>query len=166
SGRLPISFPRKGGQLPVYYNQLPGWHGGSYCDCEATALFPFGFGLSYTTFEYGSLETDKDSYTKDDTIQVTLTVKNTGSRDAVETVQLYVHDKVCSMVSPVKQLADYKKLPIAAGETLTVTFRLPVSTLGFVDINNRYVVEPGEFEIMAGGSSRTEDLQLVTVRVK
>ncbi|MEG0752200.1 MAG: fibronectin type III-like domain-contianing protein, partial [Angelakisella sp.] len=120
----------------------------------------------YTTFEYGSMETDKDSYTKDDTIQVTLTVKNTGSRDAVETVQLYVHDKVCSMVSPVKQLADYKKLPIAAGETLTVTFRLPVSTLGFVDINNRYVVEPGEFEIMAGGSSRTEDLQLVTVRVK
>lgn len=166
SGRLPISFPRKGGQLPVYYNQLPGWHGGSYCDCEATALFPFGFGLSYTTFEYGSMETDKDSYTKDDTIHVTLTVKNTGSKDAVETVQLYVHDKVCSMVSPVKQLADYKKLPIAAGETLTVTFRLPVSTLGFVDINNRYVVEPGEFEIMAGGSSRTEDLQLITVRVK
>ena len=157
SGRLPISFPRHSGQLPVYYNQLPGWHGGKYCDLPATPLFAFGEGIGYTTFEFSNLNFCKDNYT------VTLDVENTGKCEGTETVQLYLHDVVSSVMTVGKRLIAFKKINLTPGEKQTVTITLSREDFALINAECEAVVEPGEFILMAGKSSKDEDMIKLTV---
>ncbi len=156
-GRLPISFPRHSGQLPVYYNQLPGWHGGKYCDLPAEPLFAFGEGMSYTTFAFENLTFDKDNF------KVQVDVTNTGDREGVETVQVYVHDVVSSVMTVGKKLVAFDKVTLAAGEKKTVSISLQKDDFALINANCEKVVEPGEFVVMAGKSSKDEDLLKVNV---
>ena len=157
SGRLPISFPRHSGQLPVYYNQLPGWHGGKYCDLPATPLFAFGEGMSYTTFEFRNLSFDKDTYT------VTLDVENTGKCEGIETVQLYLNDVVSSIMTVGKRLIAFKQLTLAPGEKQTVSINISREDFALINADCEAVVEPGDFVLMAGKSSKDEDMIKITV---
>ena len=163
SGKLTISFPQQTGQSPVYYNQLPGWHSNSYMDCPADAVYPFGYGLSYTTYRYGSLSADAGSYMPNDTATLTVDVTNTGKMDGYETVQLYVRDCVSSVVTPVKQLCGFQKIFLKAGETKTVTFSVPMRSLAVVTQDGRRVLEKGEFRFMAGANSKDAEAQQCTV---
>jgi beta-glucosidase len=158
SGKLPISFPYHSGQLPVYYNQLPGWHGGRYMDMPERPLYSFGYGLSFSRYEYSNLRLSHTTCTADDTVTVYVDVTNNGPYDGRETVQLYVNDVVSSVVTPVRQLKGFVKTEIRSGETKTVEIRLPVGELYIVDENENQVVEPGEFEILVGPDSRPESL--------
>ncbi len=159
SGKLPISFPRHTGQIPVYYNYLPGWHGGKYMDLSKDPLFTFGQGLSYTTFEYGPMKVDEKRLT------VSVDVTNTGDRDGAEIVQLYFNDKVSSMMTPVKQLVRFEKVFIPAGATKAVTFTLSREDFSFVNYEEKRVTEPGEIQLMIGASSADEQLQKVTINI-
>ena len=150
SGKLPISFPRHSGQLPVYYNHLPGWHRGQYCDVSADPLYTFGYGLSYTSFEYSELQVDPDELT------VSVTVKNTGVRAGSEVVQVYFRDMVSSVITPVKQLIAFEKLSLEPGEEKTAVFKLNRSDLSLVNTEEKRVTEPGVFMVMVGGDSRDE----------
>lgn len=165
SGRLPFSFPKSTGHLPVYYNYLPSDKGyykspGSYTSPgrdyvfdSPKALWPFGHGLTYTSFVYKDMEVDKERYDLGDTIRVSVNVKNIGKREGKEVVQLYVRDKVSSVVTPIKQLRNFKKVTIAPGETQQVDLKVAVDDLYIVDETNRRVVEAGEFELQVGSSS-------------
>lgn len=165
SGRLTFSFPRSTGHLPVYYNYLPsdrGFYrnpgsyeapGRDYVFAPPTALYSFGYGLSYTSFVYRNLTTDKDKYSLTDTIHATVEVKNIGEYTGKEVVQLYVRDKASSYVTPVKQLRDFKKIELAPGESRTVQLHVPIAELYLVDEANHRFVEPGEFVIEAGQSA-------------
>ncbi|HWS30984.1 MAG TPA: glycoside hydrolase family 3 N-terminal domain-containing protein [Clostridia bacterium] len=152
SGRLPISFPRHSGQLPVYYNSLPGWHGGKYMDLPAEPLFTFGEGLSYTRYEYANLTFDVNTFT------ASADVKNAGGRGGVETVQVYFNDCVSSVMTPVKQLIAFKRIPLKAGETKRVSFSLQKEDFSLVTPDERRIVEPGRFVLMVGASAKDEDL--------
>lgn len=166
SGKLSISFPHHVGQLPVYYNQLPGWHGGKYMDMPAEPVYCFGYGLSYTSFKYSNLELSKAACTRNDAVTASVDVTNTGNREGMEIVQLYVNDVVSSVISPVKQLKGFDKVLLKAGETKTVQIHLPISELAIVDENEHDVVEPGEFEIMVGPDSRNEVLLKMSLTVE
>lgn len=152
SGKLPISFPVHTGQLPVYYNQLPGWHGGKYCDMPQEPLYAFGYGLSYTQFTYSDLKIDVDTWT------AAVTVKNIGACDGMETVQLYFRDVISSVMTPVKQLIAFEKISLAVGERKIVSFKLDQSAFSLVDIKEQRVTEAGRFILMAGGDSREDSL--------
>jgi beta-glucosidase len=152
SGKLPISFPRHVGQLPVYYNSLPGWHGGKYMDLPDTPLFAFGEGMSYTSFRYSNLRVDGENLT----LQVDVT--NTGDRDGFETVQVYFRDCVSSVMTPVKQLIGFQKIFLKAGETKTVSFAFRREDFSLVTPDERRVTEPGKFILMVGASSKDCDL--------
>lgn len=157
SGKLPMTFPRSVGQIPIYYNYLntgrPGprtevfWS--HYTDESNAPLYPFGYGLSYTEFEYSRLRTRKT----EDIVEVSVRVKNTGERDGQEVVQLYLHDKVASVSRPERELKGFRKVSLAAGERKTVTFMLSEKELGFYNGLGEFVVEPGEFDVYVGGSS-------------
>jgi beta-glucosidase len=159
-GRLPITFPRHSGQLPVYYNYKPskdywinrGW-GKSYVDISAFPLFEFGFGLSYTSFEYSNLQITPEEIGPGGEVYVSVDVKNTGKRDGNEVVQLYIDDELSSMSRPVKELKGFEKINLAAGEKKTVKFKLTPEDLSFLDKNLEPVVEPGMFKVMVGSSS-------------
>jgi len=151
-GRLPISFPRHSGQVPVYYNYLPGWHDGKYCDLPAQPLFAFGEGMGYSTFAYSELSMDVD------TLTARVTVENKGNVAGVETVQVYMNDVVSSVITPVKQLIAFKKVKLEAGEKRTVEFVFERGAFSLVNRREERVVEPGEFELMAGHSSKDSDL--------
>ena len=161
-GKLPISLPRFVGQVPVYYGHKPS--GGRtqwkrhYIDLPATPLFPFGHGLSYTRFEYASLELGASQVPATGTVDVRADVTNAGSRDGEEVVQLYVHQAVAGITRPVKQLKGFQRVTLKPGETRRVTFRLDVSQLAFYDRDMRFVVEPGHVDILVGSSS--EDIRL------
>jgi len=165
-GRLPISFPRKTGQLPVYYNQLPGWHEGKYFDCDATPLFAFGEGLSYTDFRYDGVRLSRSTAKAGETIDVIVTVTNVGKRAGVETVQVYSADRVASVVTPVRSLRAYGKAEIAPGETATITIPLAVDALAVVGPDGIARLEPGEFDIQAGHDSRDGSLLSVLLTVE
>jgi beta-glucosidase len=152
SGKLPISFPRHSGQLPVYYNGLPGWHGGKYMDLPASPLFTFGEGLSYTDFEYADLKFDIDTF------KLCVNVTNAGKLDGAETVQVYFRDMVSSVLTPELQLIAFEKVLIKAGETKAVTFQLERDSFALVAPDERRVVEPGAYLIMAGPCARPERL--------
>ena len=159
-GRLPISFPHMTGQVPVYYNQLPGWHEGRYVDCPENALFAFGEGLSYTWYEYSDLKFDKDTKT------ISVTVKNTGDIDGIETVQVYINDVTSSVMTAVKNLAAFTKVELKAGEAKEVSLKLEDDAFSVVLPDETRVIEPGEFIIMAGHSSKNEDLIKISVVLK
>jgi beta-glucosidase len=164
-GRLPITFPRHSGQLPVYYNYKPskdywinhGW-GTAYADMPATPLWEFGFGLSYTTFEYSNLKITPGKTGPAGKVNVSVDIKNTGEREGKEVVQLYINDVISSMSTPVKELKGFEKVSLSQGEKKTVTFTLTPHHLSFLDKHLERVVEPGVFEVMVGSSC--EDIRL------
>jgi len=159
SGKLPISFPVNVGQLPVYYNSYPGWHGNAkYLDVDSNPLFSFGYGLSYTNYSYANLEFSSNEMTKDGEIIVSVDITNTGSTKGTEIVQLYTNDIYSSVTTPIKELKAFKRITLEPGETKKVEFSLPASSLWLIDSNSNQVVEPGEFEIMVGSSSMDCDL--------
>jgi len=159
SGKLTISFPFHVGQQPVYYNQLPGWHAPKYVDMPATPVFAFGYGLSYTAFSYSNLEVKKTKLWRGEPLRVEVAVENTGRVAATEIVQLYTRDLVSSVTTPVKELKAFARVELAAGERKTVALEVPYDRLALIDRDARRVVEPGEFEVAVGGSSRDEDLR-------
>lgn len=158
TGRLPITFPEHVGQQPVFYNQLRGQHGDRYADLTQRPAFAFGEGLSYTTVEYESVTARATQLGLQDTLQVDVTLRNTGSRPALETVQLYVRDAVTSCSWADKELKGYTQVALAPGETRVITLEVPVSSFSVVDSKGRRLVEPGDFTALIGPSSRDEVL--------
>jgi beta-glucosidase len=152
AGKLAVSFPRSVGQLPLYYNHKPTARRG-YLYVSKEPLFPFGFGLSYTTFEYSELKISPAQIGPHGQAEVSVTVKNTGNRAGDEIVQLYIRDVVSSVTRPVLELKDFKRLPLVPGESKTVGFTITPDKLSFLDLNMQRVVEPGAFEIMVGPNS-------------
>ena len=164
SGKLPMSFPRNVGQVPIYYNKYSTgrpidsdknvfWS--HYTDVEKTPQFPFGFGLSYTKFDYKNLKINNTAFTKGEPVQVSVEVTNSGNYDGKEVVQLYIHDDYASIIRPIKELKGFELVSLKKGETKTVSFTLTEKELGFYDNEGNYLVEPGTFKIMVGGSSNT-----------
>ncbi|MCP4402039.1 MAG: beta-glucosidase, partial [bacterium] len=165
SGKLTISFARHVGQLPVYYNQIPGWHTDRYADLTAEPLFPFGFGLSYTRYAYSNLKLSKLEMRAGETIEVSVDVSNSGEREGVEIAQLYIQALYSSVTTPVKVLKNYARVPLKPGECKTVTMDLRYDDLSLINSQLEEVVEPGDFEVMVGASSRDEDLLKAIVTV-
>lgn len=161
SGKLPVTFPRTLGQVPIYYNHKSTGrppvdtlkYTSKYIDVPTTPLFPFGFGLSYTTFEYSRLRLSSSSITATQEVRVMVDVKNTGRRDGDEVVQLYICDEVGSVTRPVKELKGFRRVSLRAGEEKTVEFVLKPEDLSFYNIEMKKVVEPGWFTVMVGGNS-------------
>lgn len=176
SGKTPVTFPRMSGQVPIYYAQhktgrpanptemlideIPVEAGQTsvgcrsfYLDAGNSPLFPFGYGLSYTTFEYSNLSLASDNLTAQDTLSISFTLKNTGKYDGTEVVQLYVQDKVGSVTRPVKELKRFQRVTLKAGESTQVSLSLPVSELAFWGYDMNYTVEPGDFTLWVGTNS-------------
>jgi beta-glucosidase len=164
-GKLPITIPRSVGHVPAYYNHKPAARRGYLFD-DVAPLYAFGFGLSYTRFEFGKPRLKKSTIGKNESTVVRVDVTNTGPRAGDEVVQMYIRDKVSSVTRPVKELKGFERITLAPGETKTVSLEIAPEHLAFYDIDMKYVVEPGDFEIMVGNSSRDQDLQKVTLRVK
>lgn len=158
SGKLCVSFPRHVGQQPVFYSQVRGQHGNRYADLTQEPLFPFGFGLSYTTFAYSNLRVPAPAMRRGEPVEVEVDVANTGARAGDEIVQVYVSDDVTSATWVNMQLKAFRRITLAPGETQTVRFALPFEAFSIVDVEGRRVVEPGQFHILAGGSSRIPNL--------
>ena len=176
SGKLTMTFPRSLGQVPIYYNQkntgrpLGNKEGNfekfksNYIDERNEPLFPFGFGLSYTTFEYSNIKLSETSFNANQTVKVSVDIINTGNFDGKEVVQLYIRDLVGSVTRPIKELKGFQKINIKKGEKQTVTFDISVEDLKFYNSDLKHVAEPGEFEIFIGSNSDTNlKLKLVLV---
>jgi beta-glucosidase len=166
SGKLSSSFPSVTGQCPVYYNHPSTGRPGSkskftsrYLDAPWDSLFPFGYGLSYTTFAYDDLTVEEDG----DALNISVRLKNTGDRAGIEVAQLYMQDVAASLVRPVKELKDYQRVALEPGEEKTLSFRLPKKDMGFYDNSGKYLLEDGLFRIFVGGSSR--DCLMQEIRV-
>jgi beta-glucosidase len=163
SGRLAISVARHSGQLPIYYNYKPGKADRirpGYVDMPATPLYPFGFGLSYTSFAYSNLKIEPAEIHPGGEAKVSMDVKNTGDRAGVETAQLYIHERYAPISTPVKNLRGFERVALNPGETKTVTMKLTPEELQLLDIDMRWKVVPGDFDIMAGKSSADADIVL------
>jgi beta-glucosidase len=157
-GKLPISIPRSVGHLPVFYNYKPSARRG-YLGDEVSALFPFGFGISYTTFACTNVRLEKSTIKLGESTRLSVTVANTGQRAGTEVVQMYIRDCVSSVTRPVKELKGFQKVSLKPGKKKTVSLDITPELLAFYDVKMKFTVEPGEFEIMAGNSSRDTDLQ-------
>jgi beta-glucosidase len=171
-GKLTASWPRTEGQIPVYYAhkntgrpvagegtiQFDKIHRSDYLDELNSPLFPFGFGLSYTTFAYNDLQVGTPTVGLNDTLTITATITNTGDRPGDEIVQLYVRDWVGSVTRPVKELKGFQRISLEPGQSQSVRFAVPVQQLGFHGLDMTYVVEPGEFKVWVGPNS-TEGLE-------
>ena len=175
SGKLTTSFPRANGQMPIYYNHKNTGrpHGdfetyvkfkSNYIDVINAPLYPFGYGLSYTTFEYSNLKLSAAEMPMNGTVTASVTVKNTGNREGKETVQLYIHDVVSTSTRPVKELKGFQKINLKPGESKVVEFKLTAEDLKYYNHELEYVCEPGDFEIMIGANSN--DLQKTVLTVK
>jgi beta-glucosidase len=154
AGRLPITFPLSEGQLPLSYNHKPTGRGDDYLDLSGQPLFPFGYGLSYTAFEYSKLAIDPAEIPTTGKATVRATVKNTGTRAGDEVVQLYLRDVLASVARPVMQLAGFQRISLAPGEAKTVSFELSSAQLRMLNKDMQWVVEPGVFRVMVGASSK------------
>ena len=175
SGKLTMSMPQNMGQIPVYYNHLntgrPVEEGtkkfakfqSNYLDVRNEPLYPFGYGLSYTTFEYGDVSLSSSQMAVDGTVSASVNIKNTGQYDADEVVQLYIRDLVGSISRPVKELKGFQRIHLKAGESQTFTFDITPDLLKFYDYRLNYVLEPGEFDIMIGPNSRDVKKKTLTV---
>jgi len=154
AGRLPITFPMHESQLPLVYNHKPTGRGDDYNNLSGMPLFPFGYGLSYTSFEYSDIRLSRNNISKTESTTVICTIKNTGTRDGDEVVQLYIRDLLSSVARPVMELKGFQRIHLKAGESKTISFSITPEMLLMLDVNMKEVVEPGEFRIMVGGSSR------------
>jgi beta-glucosidase len=163
-GKLPITIPRSAGHVPAFYNHKPSARRG-YLFADVTPLYAFGFGLTYTTFRIDDVRLERSNIARHESTRVTATVTNTGQRTGSEVVQMYVRDRVSSVTRPVKELKGFEKVVLDAGASTTVSIAITPESLAFYDIDMQRVVEPGEFEIMIGTSSRKEDLQTVVLNV-
>ena len=165
-GKLPVSFPRVLGQVPIYYNHEPTgrpcdvtikWNS-RYRDLDACdPLYAFGYGLSYTTFAVDNLRLDRTSVSRRGRVRVAVDITNTGQREGDDVVQLYLHDPVASISQPVRRLRGFERVTLKPGETRTVRFTIDRRDFGFYDNSGRFVVEPGRIDLFAGDSS-TADL--------
>lgn len=187
SGKTPVTFPSTSGQCPIYYNHantgrpatgneihidgIPEEAANTFLGCTCyyldaghLPLYPFGYGLSYTTFEYSDLTTDASEYSADGTVNVSFTLTNTGSRKATEVVQLYTADLVASVTRPVRELLRFDRVTLNPGESTRVAMSVPVSELGFVGSDMKWRVEPGQFRLWAGGSSLADLSTDISVR--
>jgi len=164
SGKLPITIPRSVGHLPAYYNHKPSARRGYLFD-EVSPLYPFGYGLSYTSFAIENARLTADKMARDGSTQLKVDVKNTGQREGAEVVQMYIRDLVSSVTRPVKELKGFRKVWLKPGESTTVTLEIAPDLLSFYNIDMEYVVEPGNFEIMVGNSSRDADLTKLLLQV-
>lgn len=182
SGKLTVSFPRTVGQIPVYYNHRntgrpaskdmlgiplgtpedPKGYVSNYLDADFTPQFPFGYGLSYTTFKYENLSLSSNKLNNGEKLTVTIEIENDGDFDADEIVQLYIHDITASITRPVKELKAFKRVFLKVGESREVSFELDEEDLSFWNIDMKHTAEPGLFEVMIGGSSADEDLKKAT----
>jgi len=165
SGRMPLSVPRHVGQQPVYYNQIRGQHGTRYADLTQEPLFVFGEGLSYTSMEYSDLSILSRQIRKDGEVRAKVTLTNTGSRPSLETIQAYVSDLVTSVTWAVRELKAYRQVTVPPGESVTVEIELPAAACTLVTADGRRVVEPGDFELLVGPSSRESDLLRAPFRI-
>jgi beta-glucosidase len=164
-GKLPISMPLSAGHIPAYYNHKPTARRGYLWD-DVSPLFPFGYGMSYSTFEVSPPTLSVASFKLGESGEVSVKVTNVGQMRASEVIQLYIRDKFSSVTRPVKELKGFEKVFLEPGESTTVTFPLGQEQLEFLNLNMEWSVEPGEFDIMVGTSSRTEDLGTVTLTVR
>ncbi len=170
SAKLPMTFPLSVGQVPIYYNHFntgrPATndnnhiYNSSYTDLSIFPKYAFGYGLSYTDFKYSDLKISKNKMTAKDQIDVAVTITNTGKYDGEEVVQLYLHNKVASVVRPIKELKDFQKIQIATGASKTIHFQINAQKLSFYNQQLAWVTEPGDFELMIGSSSA--DIRLKT----
>jgi beta-glucosidase len=163
-GKLPISVPRSVGHVPAYYNHKPSARRGYLFD-DVTPLYAFGYGLSYTEFSIENVRLETDTVKRNGTTRVLADVTNTGKREGTEIVQMYIRDLVSSVTRPVKELKGFRKVRLKPGETETVALDITPESLAFYNVQMKYVVEPGDFEIMVGNSSRDEDLTKVVLHV-
>ncbi len=161
SGKLPITIPKELGQVPLNYNHLPFKPKDAYIGIGNDPLFPFGHGLSYTNFEYSNLKLSSQKIGKTENIRISADIRNSGKVAGAEIIQLYIHDKIASVVRPVKELKGFDKINLKPNETKTVTFELTPELLSMYDIDMNFIVEPGEFKVMIGSSS--EDIRLKSV---
>jgi beta-glucosidase len=158
AGRLPITFPQYVGQVPLYSNYQPTGRGYDYIDMSGKALFPFGYGLSYTKFEYTNLKITPQQPSIMDSLTVALDIQNVGNRKGDEVLQLYLRDLVSSCTRPLKELKGFQRITLEPNEKKTVTFVLKPEDLSFLDVNLKSIVEPGTFEVLVGSSS--EDIRI------
>ena len=163
-GKLPISVPRSVGHLPVFYNHKPSARRGYLFD-EVSPLYAFGYGLSYTSFRLSNVRLEHSEISAGQSTRVSVDVANTGKRAGSEVVQLYIRDLVSSVTRPVKELKGFRRVRLEPGESKTVVLEITPEHLSFHTVRKRFEVEPGEFRIMVGSSSRDEDLQTVILRV-
>jgi len=163
SAKLPISFPRTEGQIPIYYNYFntgrpasndsETFYRSGYIDLPNNPKFPFGYGLSYTQFEYSDIKLNKISIKPNEKLEVSITVKNTGNYDGEEVVQLYIRDLVGSVVRPVKELKNFQKILLKKGESKAVNFTITPNDLKFYNDNLQSIYEPGDFKVFIGPNS-------------
>jgi beta-glucosidase len=174
SGKLPMSFPREEGQIPIYYNHFSTGrpsinedkiYKSAYIDLPNSPKFPFGYGLSYTHFTYSDLKLSTSKMKRNEVLDVSVTISNTGNYDGAEVVQLYLQDKFGSVVRPILELRDFQKIQLGKGESKTLHFSIDKEKLSFYDKDLHWVAEPGEFKIMIGSSSAdirvTSDFEMV-----
>lgn len=172
SGKLPVTFPQSVGQIPIYYSMKNtgrpmdpnSKYTSKYLDVSNTPLYPFGFGLSYTTFEYAPLKTSASSFDRHTPIRVSTTLTNTGAYDGVEIVQFYVRDLVGNVTRPVKELKGFQKVFLKKGASQTISFELNAADIAFYHSNMKYGPEPGLFELYIGGNSDTDNKIQVTFK--
>jgi beta-glucosidase len=166
AGRLPVTFPVHEAQLPLVYNHKPTGRGDDYNNLSGQPLFPFGFGLSYTTFEYRDIKLSKNTISSKDSATVSFTLQNTGTRDGDEVVQLYIRDMLSSVARPVMELKGFQRVHLKAGESKTISFTINPEMLSILDSQLNKVVEPGEFRIMVGCSARDTRLKETLTVIK
>ena len=175
SGKLTMTFPKNVGQIPLFYNHKntgrPLAEGkwfekfrSNYLDVDNEPLYPFGYGLSYTNFQYSDIALSTPTLGKDGSVTAVVTVTNTGKYDGAEVVQLYIRDLVGSITRPVRELKGFNKIFLRAGESKTVSFTITRDLLRFYDYDMNYVAEPGDFNIMIGGNSQTVKTAKLTLK--
>lgn len=166
SAKLAATMPRSAGQVGIWYNHKASAYFHPVVCGTSEPLYPFGFGLSYTTYRYSNLQLDRTTIAKDGSVKATVTIENTGNQDGVEICQLYIRDKVSSAARPVKELKDFARIALKAGEKKEVSFMITPDKLAYYDLNMNYGVEAGEFKVMVGSSSLDKDLLEATFTVE
>ena len=166
SAKLSMTIPRTAGQVQMYYNHKPSHYRYKLQDIPNTPLYHFGYGLSYTTYEYSDLQLSKSEIAPNENIEVSVTIKNTGAREGVEIAQLYIRDCISFITRPVKELKGFERVALKAGESKRISFTLTPEHLRYYNLDMERVVEPGTFKVMVGGSSRDKDLLTAEFEVK